>query len=302
MATDAQVVANRHNAQKSTGPQTPQGKTTVSQNAVKHGLTAVQTVISSENQADFDLFREQLLDELAPASPMASILAERIVDLSWRLKRISNIQNQTFDVLLAPKTLSPLAKLTQSMLPKDLQTNSDEPSPELALGRLAIKDFSNERVLERLLMYERRIENSLYKTVLELQRLNLIKKMTPDQPQPTSHESRVIPSPDRKEGDKFQPTTNEPRFIPSPDRKEGDNSQAPIHEPRTTNDEQSFYAKQTQSAGDPNEHITSDNNQLQKSAAAQPPKKQTQSNPIYGRHFDKLSAGKTQGKVFSLTV
>jgi len=39
---------------------------------------------------------------------------------------------------------------------------------------LAVKDFSNGRVLERLLMYERRLENSLYKTILELQRLNLI--------------------------------------------------------------------------------------------------------------------------------
>ncbi len=50
---------------------------------------------------------------------------------------------------------------------------------DLALGRLAIKDFSNARVLERLLMYERRIEHSLYKTVLELQRLQLMRKLNP---------------------------------------------------------------------------------------------------------------------------
>jgi hypothetical protein len=111
---------------------------------------------------------------------MESMLAERIVGLSWRLKRICSIQNQTIDALNAPKTPSPLDKLTQSLLSKGLRQPQEAPSelaPALALGRLAIKDFSNSRVLDRLLMYERRIEHSLYKTLLEIQRLNLVKKL-----------------------------------------------------------------------------------------------------------------------------
>ncbi len=171
MSTEAQIIANRRNAQKSTGPRTSEGKAIVSQNAIKHGLLARQAVISSESQADFDLYRDQILAELAPASPMESMLAERIVSLSWRLKRVCRIQNQTIDALNARNTSSPLAKLTQSL------SNPSTSAPELALGRLAIKDFSNTRVLERLLMYERRIEHSLYRTILELQRLNLIKKL-----------------------------------------------------------------------------------------------------------------------------
>jgi hypothetical protein len=47
----------------------------------------------------------------------------------------------------------------------------------LALGRLAVKDFSDARVLDRLLMYERRLEHSLYRTILELQRLNIARKL-----------------------------------------------------------------------------------------------------------------------------
>jgi hypothetical protein len=47
----------------------------------------------------------------------------------------------------------------------------------LALGRLAVKDFGDARVLERLLMYERRLESSLYKTLLELQRLNIARRL-----------------------------------------------------------------------------------------------------------------------------
>jgi len=180
MTTEAQIIANRRNAQKSTGPRTPRGKAGISHNAVKHGLSARQTIISSESQADFNLYRAQILDELAPETPMESLLAERIVNLSWRLKRVCRIQNQTVDAFTTPDTSSPLSKLTQSLFSKGQHRPLDLPSesaPPLPLGRLAIKDFSDARVLDRLLMYERRIENSLYKTILELQRLNIIKKM-----------------------------------------------------------------------------------------------------------------------------
>ncbi len=38
-------------------------------------------------------------------------------------------------------------------------------------GETAVKDFSQTRVLERLLVYERRIEGSLYRTMAELRKL-----------------------------------------------------------------------------------------------------------------------------------
>ena len=182
MSTTAQILANRRNAKKSKGPRTPKGKAIASQNSLKHGLTATRDVIYSESRSDFELYRDRVLAELSPDSPMESMLAERIVNLSWRLKRTSYLQNQTIDALNANRTSSPLAKLTQSLLPKDLrhpQGVSSTSDAALALGRLAVNDFSNARVLERLLMYERRIENSLYKTILELQRLNIVKRLNP---------------------------------------------------------------------------------------------------------------------------
>jgi hypothetical protein len=185
MATKAQITANRRNAQKSTGPRTTKGRAAISQNAIKHGLLTRKDVICSESQADFDLYRRRILDELAPDTPMECTLAERIVSLSWRLKRIGRIQNQTIDALNTSDTSSPLARLTKSLLknhhqPHDLSSESDDSATHLALGRLAIEDFSDARVLDRLLMYERRIENSLYKTILELQRLSLVKKLNSD--------------------------------------------------------------------------------------------------------------------------
>jgi hypothetical protein len=180
MVSNTKLLANRLNALKSTGPRTAEGKAAISQNAVKHGLSAERDVITSENQANFDLYRRQLLDELSPVSPMESILAERIVTLSWRLKRAGRFQNQAIDTLNADLTRSPLAKLSQSLFRSVAGESSSDAAGsngELALGRLAVKDFGDARVLERLLMYERRLENSLYKTLLEFQRLNIARKL-----------------------------------------------------------------------------------------------------------------------------
>ena len=180
MSTEAKIIANRRNAQKSTGPRTRAGKAAISQNAVKHGLLARQAVISSERREDFDIHRDRIISDMVPESPMESMLSERIVVLSWRLIRIGCIQAQTIDALNARNTSSPLSKLTQSLLFKGRelpQADSSESANDLALGRMAIKDFSNSRVLDRLLMYERRIENSLFKTIFEFQRLQLMRKL-----------------------------------------------------------------------------------------------------------------------------
>ena len=178
MATEAQVLANRRNAGKSTGPRTAEGKAAVAQNAVKHGLSARLDVIKGEDQAEFDLHRETMLGELAPVGPMESMLAERVVSLSWRLKRVERIQNEVFDALLADRS-SPLAKLVQSLSPKGLDRPEDgsDGDGDLSLGRVVLKDFSNSRVLDRLLMYERRMEHSLYRTMAELQRLRLLREL-----------------------------------------------------------------------------------------------------------------------------
>jgi len=179
MATQAQIQANRLNALKSTGPQTTRGRAVASQNPLKHGLSAQKPVIAGESQADFDLYRDQMLAELNPIGPMESMLADRVISLSWRLKRSVHFQNQAIDAMLQPNTFSPLAKLAQSFrlnLHNRLNPDQNPSDDPLALGRAAINDLSNARVLERLLMYERRIEHSLYKTILEIQRLNLIRQ------------------------------------------------------------------------------------------------------------------------------
>ena len=63
MPTTAQILANRLNSQKSTEPRTAEDKAAVSQNAVKHGLFASEAVITGENQADYELFCDEMIAE-----------------------------------------------------------------------------------------------------------------------------------------------------------------------------------------------------------------------------------------------
>jgi hypothetical protein len=177
MSTTTQIQANRENAQKSTGPKSVEGKAISAKNAVKHGLFAVETVIKGENREDFNLFRQKLLEEFDPDGAVETMLAERIVSLGWRLKRIVSIQDQAFDVMIEKDEPSPLSKRMRMMMPKEMREDTRGTGPELVLGRAVINDFENSRVLERLLMYERRLENSLKKTMDELHKRKLIRQL-----------------------------------------------------------------------------------------------------------------------------
>jgi hypothetical protein len=189
MATEAQIHANRSNAQKSTGPRSAEGKAVVAQNAVKHGLAARLEVIRGEDQAEFDRHREGMLDELAPVGARELMLAERVVGLSWRLDRAGRLQNEVFDALLADGS-SPLAR---SLRPEGAIRAQEEPQAEgeLTRGQVVLADFSNGRVLDRLLLYERRIERSFYNAMRELRDLQHLHETAPVPARATPHAGRA---------------------------------------------------------------------------------------------------------------
>jgi len=178
MATAAQVEANRSNAQKSTGPRTPEGKETAAQNALKHGLFAREGVIRGEDEEEFEEHRERLLGQLNPVGPLEEILADRIVDLSWRLKRAVQDQSEAFAALYekyaAPQAAGPEAGSASGtgILPVDPNHGQDAHATAATLGRMILEDFSQNTVLERLLRHERRIESSLYRTLNQLRRVH----------------------------------------------------------------------------------------------------------------------------------
>jgi hypothetical protein len=178
MSTKEQIKANRNNAQKSTGPKTDEGKAAVSQNAVKHGIFA-QSVIYGENEADYEAFHDNFLAELAPVGAVELMLAERAVSLSWRLRRAERMQNEVIEDMIGRKvTCNPARRARESYYANQGIYRGDprRDLDDLPLGRIATNDFAYCRVIDRMLMYERRIENSLHKTLRELERQRLIRQ------------------------------------------------------------------------------------------------------------------------------
>jgi hypothetical protein len=179
MSTQAQIKANQQNSQKSTGPKTDEGKAAVSQNAVKHGLFA-ESVIKGENEADFEAFHDKMLDELVPVGTVEILMAERIVGLWWRLRRAERMQNQAIEDMIGRKVTSNPARRERECYYIEHGIMSGDPRMELddlPLGRIAISDWSYSRVLDRMLMYERRIENSVIKLMKELKRFQVMRRI-----------------------------------------------------------------------------------------------------------------------------
>jgi len=94
MATEAQIRANRANAQKSRGPKTAEGKARSRLNALKHGLRAevVNPVAPHEDPAELEARIQTWLDDYQPTSAVERDLVERAAKLSWSLDRIERYE------------------------------------------------------------------------------------------------------------------------------------------------------------------------------------------------------------------
>jgi preprotein translocase subunit SecA len=93
MATDAQNEANRKNALASTGPQTPEGKSTSSRNAVSHGLFAASDTVQPDEQTEFADLTAAMQNDLTPEGPLEQTLAHEIIRAAWRLRRCAKVED-----------------------------------------------------------------------------------------------------------------------------------------------------------------------------------------------------------------
>ncbi len=96
--SDRRLAANRANALKSTGPRTPAGKARSRLNALKHGVCSDTPVLPSECAATFATFRHELECNLRPRNPIQLTLFHRIVNLTWKLRRVQEAENHLFDI------------------------------------------------------------------------------------------------------------------------------------------------------------------------------------------------------------
>jgi hypothetical protein len=83
---------NRLNAQKSTGPRTPEGKQASSLNALRHGLTSQFAVVAGEDYELYQIHLQAFLDEYEPLSVTELHLTRSLADISWRIDRIASME------------------------------------------------------------------------------------------------------------------------------------------------------------------------------------------------------------------
>ena len=95
MASAAQLAANRANAQLSTGAKTAEGKSAVSRNALRHGLTAKHLVIREDEREEFTAFQAELSAELDPQGPIETITFDELLHAAWNLRRFRRLEAES---------------------------------------------------------------------------------------------------------------------------------------------------------------------------------------------------------------
>ena len=115
MATERQIQANRQNAQKSTGPVTPEGKKASALNALKSGLYAHNELLPWENEDDYAELVATMYRQFAPASPLAVHYLDDAISSMWEVRRIrqsiSQVHTHSHDRDVRPNKSSPIGQV-----------------------------------------------------------------------------------------------------------------------------------------------------------------------------------------------
>ena len=155
MISEKQMEANRRNAQRSTGPRTEEGKKVAALNARRHNLTGQVTAMTDADRIMHDAFSASIVENLAPEGAMETQLAQRIATDSWRLNRISAVEDNLF-------------ALGHNAKSDDIETEN----PEIHAALTAAKVYKEEsKQLHLLTLYEQRINRNIQKNLALLQSL-----------------------------------------------------------------------------------------------------------------------------------
>jgi hypothetical protein len=97
-ASNRKAESNRRNAQKSTGPRTAKGKVNSSLNALKHGILASQSVITTmegrEHRGEFEALVDGLSADFQPVGTFEQLLVQDIAACFWRKRRLLRFESR----------------------------------------------------------------------------------------------------------------------------------------------------------------------------------------------------------------
>jgi hypothetical protein len=149
MISEEKIKANRENGLKG-GVKTDAGKAVSRLNAVSHGLFCREVLIKGEDASSLSVLSEKLTAELQPLGEMETILVERIISSTWRLRR----------ALRSEKNYSTLPHRRDDENEEEIIAGGDYRYPSW-------QNYSR---------YETTLERQIYKALHELERLQRIRK------------------------------------------------------------------------------------------------------------------------------
>jgi uncharacterized protein involved in exopolysaccharide biosynthesis len=97
MASQKQLLANRLNAQKSTGPRSDEGKARSSMNALKTGIDAKTPLIRGEISTALQELTGEYHGRFRPTTPEQRMLVDTLIDCEWLLRRFRAIETQLWE-------------------------------------------------------------------------------------------------------------------------------------------------------------------------------------------------------------
>ena len=210
--SDRKRAANQANAQKSTGPKTPEGKERSSKNATTHGLYAATLLLPTESERRYHALRHLLLDSMNPQDATELFFAEQVVTAAWRLNRVNDAdfynhhmeseRLQTEHEQFKADHPKPNANDDDNDKDKDKDTNTDTddefpPLPPGFVIAAAIRrsldgdtpgGASKTTPFERLLNAQHRLMSHVYRAMRELRTLQTARRKA-------EHQAGIPPNP-----------------------------------------------------------------------------------------------------------
>lgn len=190
------LAARRANAQKSTSPRTPEGKTVVSLNALKHGFFArdvVNPVLDGPaHTEEFNSILDALLDDFQPESARERLLVDEVAACCWRIRRLLRYECRESWIdddqyRRDAKTESPSEALLFTM-GYDHQGTRDRILRKLRRAGLDTLIVPSGPDIDKIVRYERLIKRNLYRALYTLER------MRAERNRPDSSDSSALPS------------------------------------------------------------------------------------------------------------
>ena len=146
MSTAAQVIANRANAQLSTGPSSAVGKAASSRNALKFGIHAKALVIPGEDPEELEELTAGYERDLAPVGAVETTLVETMVRAAWLMRRVTRIEAEVVHARLAAQ---------------------ENPGPH-PLGDIYIDDAAAGKLFESLARRYQALQRDYYRALKEI--------------------------------------------------------------------------------------------------------------------------------------